>query len=68
MFYESGTSSLSQAAGFCLLLHNTCRNKRNTAKEEGRDVTENHVLIENLIQEESLDRQDRFCETTETCS
>lgn len=66
MFYESGTSSLSQAAGFCLLLHNTCRNKRNTAK--GRDATENHVLIENLIQEERFDRQDRFCETRETCS
>lgn len=53
MFYESGTSSLSQAAGFCLLLHNTCRN--NNQKEKKRlggseDVTKNPVWIENFIQ------------------
>lgn len=28
MFYESGTSSHSQAAGFCLSLRDTCKGKQ----------------------------------------
>lgn len=67
MFYESGTSSHSKAAGFCLLLHDTCRNKRNTERKRERCKRKSHHN-RNFIQEESFHRQDRFCETRGTCS
>lgn len=45
MFYESGTSSHSEAAGFCLSLHDTCRDKRNTERRRESDEKGNHIII-----------------------
>lgn len=44
MFHESGTSSHSEAAGFRLLPHDTCRNKRHK-KEEHEKGEINPIII-----------------------
>lgn len=46
MFYESGTSSHSQAASFCLLLHDTCRNKRSTERKRERCKRKSYLNLE----------------------
>jgi len=72
MFYESGTSSHSEAAGFRLLLHDTCKKiKKKHIKEGKKDIKTKHTNIhhsQNFNQEESFHRQEAFCETRGACS